>query len=399
MMWPMSKPLTLTAKLLAIVMAGFVLSSPEARATQADAQVSAKLRCSALSINPKIWPSYSQDITIQIFGRQLSGVRMGHRLEAREDYAGSISGTNDIELQGRGRNKAGHTWTSTFAGRISSSGSSLLAGVQKSKGVRKCTLEIAKLSDELLQQLGLLANSQSASLGRSDRRVALVIGNSSYASVGTLPNPKRDAEAVAKSLQDVGFDAVVVKENASRNEMLAALNSFQDLASNAEWAVVYFSGHGLEVGGTNYVVPVDAKLLADRDVGDEGVSLERLLVATAGARKLRLVILDACRDDPFVSKMQRTIATRSIGRGLARVEPEGGTLVVFAAKDGQLAYDGDGQSSPFVAALTKWIGQPNIEIGKLFRLVRDDVWIATGKKQEPFVYGSLPGDDFFFLRK
>ena len=106
-----------------------------------------------------------------------------------------------------------------------------------------------------------------------------------------------------------------------------------------------------------------------------------------------------CREDPFVSNMKRTVASRSIGRGLARVEPEGGTLVVYAAKDGQIAYDGDGQNSPFVTALTKRIAEPNLEIGLLFRQVRDDVLEATGKKQEPYVYGSLPGENFYFVQR
>lgn len=232
-----------------------------------------------------------------------------------------------------------------------------------------------------------------------DRRVALVIGNSAYASVGKLQNPVHDGDAIATSLRNAGFSNVTVKDDLSRSEMIAALNNFSDQAANADWAVIYFSGHGLEVDGTNYVVPVDAKLLADRDVEDEAISLERLVKATLGAKKLHLVILDACRDDPFVSNMKRTVATRSIGRGLARIEPEGGTLVVYSAKDGEIAYDGDGQNSPFVTSLTKRIAQPNVDIGMLFRQVRDDVMAATGKKQEPYVYGSLPGENFYFVQR
>src|SRR5262249_3483399 len=103
------------------------------------------------------------------------------------------------------------------------------------------------------------------------------------------------------------------------------------------------------------------------------------------------------RDNPFARQMRRTVATRSIGRGLARVEPDGGTLVAYAAKDGQIALDGDGTTSPFATALIKRLPTPGVEVGKLFRLVRDDVLSATGRKQEPFVYGSLPGEDFFFV--
>jgi uncharacterized caspase-like protein len=114
-----------------------------------------------------------------------------------------------------------------------------------------------------------------------------------------------------------------------------------------------------------------------------------------GAKKLRLVILDACRDNPFISRMKRSVASRSIGRGLAQVEPESGVLIAFAAKHGQVAMDGDGQNSPFVTALIKRMAMPKLEINKLFRLVRDDVLASTGKRQEPFIYGALSGEDFF----
>jgi uncharacterized caspase-like protein len=137
----------------------------------------------------------------------------------------------------------------------------------------------------------------------------------------------------------------------------------------------------------------------DRDVQDEAVPLDRLLSAIEGAKKLRLVVLDACRDNPFVAQMRRSVGTRSIGRGLARIEPEGGTLVAYAAKHGQVALDGDGANSPFVGALVKHLQTPGLEINKLFRLVRDDVMAVTGRKQEPFVYGSLPGEDFFFVQR
>jgi hypothetical protein len=243
------------------------------------------------------------------------------------------------------------------------------------------------------------ASGSSSQIAPIGRRIALVIGNSDYASVGYLPNPIRDADAVATNLRKTGFQTVTIKNDMTRAQMIAALNDFSDQAADADWALIYFSGHGLQLGGANYILPVDAKLLADRDVQDEAVPLDRLLSATVGARKLRLVILDACRDNPFIPKMRQTVATRSVGRGFARVEPEGATLVVYAARDGQIAYDGDGPNSPFAASLTKRIAEPNLEISKLFRLVHDDVMAATGKRQEPYVYGALPGDDFYFVQK
>lgn len=240
----------------------------------------------------------------------------------------------------------------------------------------------------------------AAPVANPGRRVALVIGNSAYTAVAALPNPKRDAQAVASGLRNVGFKIVMVENDATRDRLIAALRAFEDEAEKADWAVIYYAGHGIEMGGVNYLVPVDARLKSDRDVQDEAVPLDRALSAAGGAKKLRLVVLDACRDNPFVAQMRRTVASRSIGRGLASIEPEGGTLVAYAAKHGQTALDGDGANSPFVSAFIKYLTTPNLEITKLFRLVRDDVMDATAGRQEPFTYGSLPGrEDFFFVQK
>ncbi len=231
-------------------------------------------------------------------------------------------------------------------------------------------------------------------------RVALVIGNSKYESVGELPNPKGDADAVAAALTKIGFQKVILRHDLGRQSLLSALREFEEAADKADWAVIYYAGHGIELGGLNYVIPVDARLRADRDVSDESIPLERVMSSVQRTRKLRLVILDACRDNPFLNKMQRVLASRSIGRGLADVEPEGGILVAFAAKGGQTASDGAvGQRSPYVKAFLQHIQTPQLEIGLLFRRVRDDVLKATDRKQEPFIYGSLPGENFFFVAR
>jgi tetratricopeptide (TPR) repeat protein len=232
-----------------------------------------------------------------------------------------------------------------------------------------------------------------------DRRVALVIGNSDYKAVAALPNPSRDAGAVADALRKAGFQTVTLETDLSLDRFTNALRLFARQAETADWALIYYAGHGVEMNGINYLIPVNAKLETDRDVNFEAVPLDRILSAVEGARKLRVVILDACRDNPFANQMRRTTASRSIGRGLARVEPEGGTLVAYAAKNGAIALDGDGQNSPFVTAMVKYLTVPGIEINKFFRLVRDDVLAATGRQQEPFVYGSLPSEDFFFVTK
>jgi uncharacterized caspase-like protein len=201
-------------------------------------------------------------------------------------------------------------------------------------------------------------------------------------------------------LRDEGFRTVHLVEDATRANLARALQEFQEEADSADWAVVYYAGHGIEIGGTNYLVPVDARLKSDRDAPDEAISLNRVLDAVAGAKKLKLVMLDVCRDNPFGQSMQRSLAVRSVARGLARIEPEGGTLVVYAAKDGNVAEDGAGGHSPFAAALMARLTEPNLEIGKLFRLVTDDVLDATGNRRRPFVYGSVSGrEDFYFAVK
>jgi hypothetical protein len=229
-------------------------------------------------------------------------------------------------------------------------------------------------------------------------RIALVIGNSAYKNVPALTNPARDADTVASALRGVGFQTVQLRNDLTREKLTDALHGFAAEADKADWAVVYFAGHGLEVNGTNYLIPVDARLAIDRDVEFEAVPLDRVMSAVGGAKRLRLVLLDACRDNPFVNQMRRSVATRSIGRGLTNVEPEAGTLVVYAAKHGQVALDGDGGNSPFVTALTKRMQTPGLEVRRLFDHVRDDVLEMTNRAQQPFSYGSLPGSEDYYFR-
>jgi tetratricopeptide (TPR) repeat protein len=251
-------------------------------------------------------------------------------------------------------------------------------------------------------------------VAKQGRRVALVIGNSAYKSVPALANPQKDAMAIAASLRNIGFDSVTLANDATREKLIDSLRAFADEAETADWAMVYYAGHGLEVGGINYLVPTDAKLAVDRDIQFEAVPLDQVLAAVDTAKKLKLVVLDACRDNPFSPRKTEAPATaaapsptggakissRSIGRGLAEVKAIGGTLVVFAAKNGQVALDGDGDNSPFAVAMLQRVATPGVEINKLFRLVRDDVMEATAGRQEPYTYGSLPGkEDFFFVEK
>src|ERR1700704_2641247 len=228
----------------------------------------------------------------------------------------------------------------------------------------------------------------------AEKRVALVVGNSIYKNAPLLPNPTNDAAAIATTLKGAGFDIVDTRSNLPSAEMRRALRDFAEQARDADIAVVYYAGHGIEINGTNYLIPTDAALERDTDVYDEAYSLDRILLAIEPARRLRLVIVDACRNNPFSDAMKRTVSTRTVSRGLARIEPTTtNTLVAFAAKAGLTALDGNSKNSPYATALIKHIATPGLDVRRAFGFVRDDVLQATGNRQEPYVYGSLGGED------
>ncbi len=244
--------------------------------------------------------------------------------------------------------------------------------------------------------LGVIALILSAlfSPAFAEKRMALVIGNSKYEHVGGLANPTNDAAAIAAALEGLGF-TVQQLNDVGRNEFRDGLAEFSSASIGADIAVVYYAGHGMEMDRQNYLIPIDAKLEADLRVRFEAVALEDVLGALDGVRGIRIVILDACRNNPFLSRMRVTVASRVVSRGLSRVEPSVGTLVSFAAKEGTVAADGDARHSPYTSALLSHLDRPGVEINKLFRLVRDDVLALTGGAQEPYTYGSTSGQDLF----
>jgi hypothetical protein len=236
--------------------------------------------------------------------------------------------------------------------------------------------------------------------GHAEKRVALVIGNGAYSKVPQLINPSNDATAMAALLRDAGFDVVQAKTNLDLTSLRRALRDFIDNVRDADVAVVFYAGHGVEVNGTNYLIPVDAVLERDIDVEDETVSLDRLNQYIEPAKRLRVVILDACRDNPFTSKMKRTLGNRSIGRGLGRVDVlTADTMVAFAAKAGSTASDGVGPNSPYTSALLQHLVTPGLDVRIALGRVRDQVLSSTGGKQEPFVYGSLGGGEISLAPK
>lgn len=221
------------------------------------------------------------------------------------------------------------------------------------------------------------------------KRVALVIGNGAYRSVPALTNPPNDAGDIAAALKRLGF-AVSLIRNGSFDDMRRGLIAFGREAAGAEMAAVYFAGHGMEINGDNWLIPVDAELKRDTDAANEAINLQSVMLQVSSTTSLGLVILDACRNNPFAAKMNRSIALRAApSSGLGRIEPVGNVLVAYAARDGTTALDGDGRNSPFAAALLRNIEAPGVEVTFMFRNVRDDVMEATRNEQQPFVYGSL----------
>src|SRR6201996_3097489 len=232
-----------------------------------------------------------------------------------------------------------------------------------------------------------------AAPAHAEKRIALVVGISKYKQAPPLDNPIHDAEAMAGLFKKAGFDVVEEERDLGVAGLRRAIREFSEKAADADIAVVYYAGHGMEVDGLNYLVPADARLARDFDVEDEAVSLDRVLRSLDPVKRLRLVILDACRDNPFTSTIKKSVASRSIGRGLAKVEPATpNTLVAFATRAGAVADDGHGENSQYTSALVKYIAEPGVDVRVAFGRVRDEVLRKTGNRQEPFVYGSLGGD-------
>ena len=229
----------------------------------------------------------------------------------------------------------------------------------------------------------------------ADGRVALVVGNSTYVHIGRLPNPDNDARDMSAALRRLGFE-VTTELDADRVELTEALRAFTRRSAGADVSLVFYAGHGIEMDGVNYLVPVDARLERDVDVRFETVTVDDLLVSTTGA-SLRLLILDACRNNPLARSMQRTAATRTVSGGsFADLNEDllgDETLVAYAAAAGTTAADGRGRNSPYTAALLSHLETP-LEIGLLFRRVRAQVLSTTNGAQRPHEYHSLVGEHY-----
>ncbi|MER8549063.1 MULTISPECIES: caspase domain-containing protein [unclassified Mesorhizobium] len=227
----------------------------------------------------------------------------------------------------------------------------------------------------------------------AERRVALVIGNSAYRYAVPLSNPKNDAVDMTAKLQALGFE-VVAGEDLDLSGMRGTVRDFIGKLDGADMALLFYAGHGVQVNGTNYMAPVDARLSTYNDLDFEAVPMDLVLSAMERTTKVNLVFLDACRDSPFSQNLGRSMGTRSgsVGRGLAKLGTGVGSLIAFATQPGNVALDGEGRNSPFTSALLKNLGTPGQDISRDLINVRRDVLEATDGKQVPWDNSSLTGD-------
>lgn len=253
--------------------------------------------------------------------------------------------------------------------------------------------------------IGLLGPSSNA---HAQDSVALIVGNASYQHAAPLKNPLNDARALVNKLEVLGF-RVLHGTDLTRKEFQSHIELFGMLMEDAEVAVLFYAGHGLQVDGENYLVPVDFD--PSEAPAQQLVRLNDVLQGVASDTRVTLVFLDACRDNPFGVDTQSTNggkralsadATRSIktvADGLAEVEVGVGTLISFATQPGNVALDGEGEHSPFAAGLLEYIGEPGSEVSDMLKRVRAYVYESTGGEQIPWDHSSLVQRYYFKKKK
>jgi hypothetical protein len=224
-------------------------------------------------------------------------------------------------------------------------------------------------------------------------RIALVIGNGAYPNIGELANPSNDARLMADTLRQLGFE-VIEKINVSQKPMKKAIKAFGNRLNRAGKDAVglfYYAGHGVQVNGENYLIPVNVEIIDEADVDIEAVGMRAILqnMAYAG-NDMNIIVMDACRNNPFKRGF------RSASRGLARMDASKGTLIAYATAPGDVALDGKGENSPYTEALTANMLKPGVTIERMFKDVRNAVVETTKSAQIPWESSSLTGGDFFF---
>ena len=231
-------------------------------------------------------------------------------------------------------------------------------------------------------------NSSQANAGV---RLALVLGNSKYEAVAALDNPSNDAADLAQALRRVGFE-VIEQRDANREAMAKAVRDFSQRLRGADVALFFYAGHGLQMNGENYLLPVDARIETAADVRFNTINLSDIQQEMEGSGRANIIILDACRNNPFAEKLSRG-GRGATTRGLGRIDATGeGSLIVYSTQPNNVALDGAGRNSPFTEALLKYVGTPGLEVRQMISKVRGDVLQATDRRQTPWDSSSLVGD-------
>jgi uncharacterized caspase-like protein len=249
------------------------------------------------------------------------------------------------------------------------------------------------LSKTLVVAIALAFDFLAGAAVAAPDRVALVIGNSAYKNAAMLPNPSNDAAAVAQALRKIGFE-VVEGRDLPKRAMEEKIIEFSRKLDRASLGLFFYAGHGMQIGGRNYLLPIDAALERPGDLSFETIDLSQVLGQMEAEKRVNLVFLDACRDNPFAKSLARSMGTRSatVGQGLASVQSAVGTMIAYATQPDNVALDGAGPNSPFTAALLKYIGTPGLEVRAMMTRVRADVLAATNEKQVPWDHSSLIGE-------
>ena len=236
-----------------------------------------------------------------------------------------------------------------------------------------------------------------ATLSWAQSRVALVLGNGAYEHAPDLPNPTADATEIGAALDRLGFE-VLTRTDLTAAGMRAAVREFSIAMEGADLALFFYAGHGIQVAGRNYLLPIDADVEREADVELSTIPLDLILAQMDRASATRVVFLDACRNNPFESRLARSMgqtrAVGTLGNGLAPIETDGGTFVGFATDPGEVAFDGVGRHSPFTESLLKHIEKPGLEINTLMTRVRADVFQSTDRLQRPWSSSSLLDEVF-----
>jgi uncharacterized caspase-like protein len=262
-----------------------------------------------------------------------------------------------------------------------------------------------------------LCNSLAASLlallvllpaaAQDTDRVAIVMGNGAYLHTASLPNPPNDARRISQALEPLGFQVHTII-NASKQDLERLHNDIGKLMGRADVGLFFYAGHGLQINGENFMVPVDASFDDVQDLSNELVSLTRFLSRMEEYTATNIIFLDACRNNPLADVLQDQMSAgrslsvgseqqvRSVGQGLAEMKASVGTLIAYATQPGNVAEDGQGTNSPFTTGILRHISEPGVEIREILTLVRVSVLGETNRRQIPWDHSSLT-EEFYFI--